>query len=579
MILLNICTVLTLFLPQRTHQSCTVGSPKECLQADLAPGTNLAGEGFDITEMKRKGAFVLDMNQWKHKDKTCTLCSNPFLANVKQKLPLSVLDWRSKQSCSSNLASTLHRSSESLVNSLTSTVENNWKSSLDLNVKAIHAKFMLAGTHSKIAGYSMQKTKRDKFSFTSQKIACEYYSYRVSSKTPLQRDFKNALKDLPKIYSPQFKQRFYKLIENFGTHYITKVKLGGSVQAVTSIKQCQASLEGLSTDEVSMCLEAEASVTIKATLETQTSHCKKKIDKTESKSAFSSLFNDRSTDIQGGHTTEVDLLFSADKDPSAFKEWLSTLPQYPDIISYSLEPLHELLPTDTSVRKNLRLAVSHYILERALMRNCSGRCLTGINSESQDPCVCQCHNERAVNLDCCPTRRGMARIIITVQRASGLWGDSTTATDSYVKVIFNKREQRSPVIYNNNNPQWATVMDLGTEDLSAAPKVRFEVWDQDSGWDDDLLGKCERVLTAGMKTEVCAMHHGKFFYKWEVECAPSLGGSLCTDYKPSPISQSLMGLYVSRHAHPVPQATLLRMGVFANSTSDTKSQTSPTDVL
>ncbi|XP_061556857.1 perforin-1-like isoform X2 [Phycodurus eques] len=548
----------------RTHQSCTAGSPKECLRADFAPGTNLAGEGFDITEMKRKGAFVLDMNRWEHKDKTCTLCNNPFLENAKQKLPLSVEDWRAKQSCNSKVSSTLHRSSEALVNSISSTVENNWKHSLELHLQDYGGKFMLAGTQSKIAEYAMEKTKRDKFSFTSQKITCEYYSYRVSSKTRLRRDFQKALKDLPKTYSPQYKQRFYRLIDNFGTHYITK--------AVTSIKQCQASLRDLSVEEVNMCLEAEASVTIKATYEAQGKHCKKDIDKTESKNAFSSLFNDRSTDIKGGHTTEMDLLFSADKDPSAYKEWLSTLHRYPDIISYSLESLHELLPINSSVRKNLRSAISHYILERALMRNCSGPCLAGIKSESQDPCACQCHNELAVNLDCCPTRRGMARVIITVQRASGLWGDHSTATDGYVKVIFNKREQLSPVIYNNNNPHWGTVVDLGAQDLSAAPKVTFEVWDQDSGWDDDLLGKCQLVLTAGAQMDVCALHDGKLFYKWEVECAPSLGGRSCADYKPSPMSPSLMSVYVSRHAHRVPRAALLRMGVFANSSSAKSNQ-------
>lgn len=162
----------------------------------------------------------------------------------------------------------------------------------------------------------------------------------------------------------------------------------------------------------------------------------------------------------------------------------------------------------------------------------------------------------------------MARVIVTVQRASGLWGDTITATDGYVKVFFNRQMvQRSPVINNNNNPHWATVVDLGTQDLSAGQRVRFEVWDQDNNWDDDLLGQCEQVLSAGVKEDLCTLQHGKLFYKWEVKCAPSLSGNSCTDYKPSPMSQSLKKLYVSRHAHPVPKAMLLEMGVFMNETS------------
>ncbi|KAA8585449.1 hypothetical protein FQN60_004143, partial [Etheostoma spectabile] len=285
------------------------GTPRQCLDAEFAPGTNLAGEGFDITKMERKGALC-SHESVERKDKTCTLCSNPYLENKKQKLPLSVVDWRPKQFCSMKVASTLHRSSESLVSSSTSSVSNNWQVNLDLKVGSKGASLMLAGTHSKLADYSMEKTKNDKFSFTSHSMSCEFYSYRVSGTSKMHREFRKAVKELPKIYSSEYKQQFYKLIDNFGTHYISKVKLGGSVLSVTSIRQCQASLQGLSLEEVEMCLRVEASASVKVSIKTQTEHCKKDIEKTGRKSAFSSLFNDRFTEIKGGYTTEPDLLFS-----------------------------------------------------------------------------------------------------------------------------------------------------------------------------------------------------------------------------------------------------------------------------
>ncbi|XP_074552135.1 perforin-1-like [Halichoeres trimaculatus] len=581
MSLLNICVLalLILSLPDSAHPSCVQGSPRQCAEAEFAPGTNLAGEGIDITTMERKDAYVIDMNLWKRKDKTCTLCTNTFLENKQQKLPLSVVDWRATQSCNSRVTSKLHKSSESLVSSSTSSIENNWQASLDVNVGDKGASLMLAGTHSKLSEYSMEKTKNDKFSFSSQSMACEYYSYRVSGTPKLHREFRKAVKDLPKVYTQENKQRFYKLIDNFGTHFITKVKLGGSVQSVTSIRQCQASLQGLSVEEVQMCLEVEASASIKAQVNTQSKHCQGDVEKMEYKNSFSSNFNERFTEIKGGHTTEPDLLFSASKDPSAYKEWLNTLPQNPDIISYSLDSLHELLSTNTPARKNLRSAISHYILERGLMKNCSQRCQAGIRSDSRDSCTCQCHNDPAVTQDCCPARKGMARVIITVQRAEGLWGDSSTATDGYVKVFFNKvMVQRSPVIWNNNNPRWNMVVDLGSQDLSSGGTVRFEVWDEDNKWDDDLLGQYDLVLTAGVKHDVCNLQHGRLFFKWDVKCAPSLGGSSCTDYKPSPMSQSLQKLYVSRHAHPIPKAVLKEMGVFVGETSSWWNQ-SKVDVM
>uniref|UniRef100_A0A3Q1FC07 Uncharacterized protein n=1 Tax=Acanthochromis polyacanthus TaxID=80966 RepID=A0A3Q1FC07_9TELE len=502
-------------LSTHSHQSCIEGTPRQCADAEFAPGTNLAGEGFDITKMERKGAFVLNMNQWNHKNNTCTLCSNPYLQAKNQKLPLSVVDWRAKQSCITKVSTKLYKSSESLIMSSSSSVENNWKGSLDFKTIKKGASLMLAGSHSKVAEYSMEKTKNDKFSFATHSMSCEYYSYRVSSTPELHREFKRAVEQLPKIYSAESKDRFYKVIDNFGTHYITKVKLGGSVETTTSIKECLASLQGFSAEEVQMCLEAEASASIGATVKTEAKHCKKDIDKTESKSAFSSTFNDRFTEIKGGHTTEPDLLFSA-----------------------------------------ILLEMGVFVNEGSSWKNQS--LTAGRKSDSRDPCVCQCHNDPAVTPDCCPTRKGMAQVTITVQRASGLWGDYFSSTDGYVKVFLGTQRQPllTPIIYKNNNPHWAYVFNLGSYDLSSGNKVRFEVWDRDSGWDDDLLGKCEQVLTVGSNLEVRDMNHGKLFYKWEVKCAPSLGGNSCMDYKPTPMSPSLKKLYVSRHAHPIPKAIL-----------------------
>ncbi|MGH0181196.1 UNVERIFIED_CONTAM: hypothetical protein FKN15_006112 [Acipenser sinensis] len=156
-------------------EACTTGTPAECEEADFVPGYNLAGEGFDIVKMERKGAYVIDVNNWKRKDGTCTLCKNPFLDNVAQKLPVTVVDWRLLPKCSSKISSTVHQSSESLVNTSTSSIENDWKLDLEITTKQVSGKLMLAGSHSRLAEYSMDKTKSDKFSFTSHETSCRFY--------------------------------------------------------------------------------------------------------------------------------------------------------------------------------------------------------------------------------------------------------------------------------------------------------------------------------------------------------------------------------------------------------------------
>ncbi|XP_076121790.1 perforin-1-like isoform X2 [Alosa pseudoharengus] len=550
-------------IPQTTP-SCTRGSPRECKEAEFAPGSNLAGEGFDITKMQRKGAFVIDMNLWRRENNTCMLCRNPYQEGKMQKVPAAVVDWRPSQKCSMKVASSLHQSSESLVSSSASSVENNWKVGLNLG----SASLMLAGTNSKLSEYSMEKTKRDKFTFSQQKMSCSYYSYRVSNQPQLHPKFQSAINQLPKKYTGKTKHAFYKLINNFGTHFIPKVTLGGMVQSVTSIRQCMASLQGLSSDEIKMCLdvEAEASIAGRGTARAETKHCQEAKDKIESKNSFSSSFSDRFTEVFGGHTTEPDLLFSADKDPAAYKEWLSSLPLNPDMISYSLDPLHELLSPKLPVRKELRKAIKHYILESGLWQNCSEPCKSGVKRNPKESCVCSCHGDPGVGSDCCPVKRGLARVIITAVRASGLWGDTTSATDAYVKVFNSQNMQlaRTHVIWNNNSPQWNMPFDIGDVILSQTSMVKFEVWDEDSKWDDDLLGTCTVNLKEGTKDDACSLNHGMFYYKLQVVCGPSLSGKSCSEYVSSPMNSHLERLYVSRNARPVPKDMLKKMGVFGD---------------
>ncbi|KAJ0058259.1 hypothetical protein NL108_012398 [Boleophthalmus pectinirostris] len=416
---------LLLFLPHGSHQFCFEGKPEECLEADFAPGTDLGGEGFDVTKMELKELFAIDMSQWEHEDKTCTLCSNPYLENKKQKLPLSVVDWRAKHSCSAKVNRQLHKTSVSLLTSSTTSITNNWKNTLDISMAGNRAQLMLAGSHSKIAKYSMEKTKTDKYVFSSQSMSCEYYSF-------------------------------------LHLHII-----------------------------VAFC-------------------------------------------------------------------YVRLINSYSHASGFRISPLMHTFECTGFMQYK-----SHYILERGLWKNCSTPCPAGVRTDAQDPCVCQCHNNTGVNQDCCPTQRGLAWVIITVQRATDLFGDCTSATDGYVKVYVNKKNiHRSKVILNNDNPQWRDVIDLGTMDLSKQHAVRFEVWDENSNWSSDLLGECERALTSGVKDEVCSLQHGQLSVKWQVQCAPSLTGNLCTDYKPTPMNPNLKGWFKSRNVHPVPEAMLREWGVF-----------------
>ncbi|XP_028842666.1 perforin-1-like [Denticeps clupeoides] len=563
--LIPVWTVI-LSLPLRSQQSCYCGTEGECKAADFIPGSNLGGEGFDITTMERKGSYVINVNEWRLQNNSCNLCKNPYLQQT-QKLPVSLVDWRALHKCSMKVSSSVYRSSESLLNSMCTSVENNWQIGLGFGKLNNKGNLLLAGTHSKLASYTMEKTKSDKFAFSSQKVFCTYYSYRLSNKPLLSPDFESAFKSLPPNYNSQTKDKYQSFIDHFGTHYITTVKLGGVVESYTSIKECEASLKGLNTEEIKNCLSAEASMSVQykadADLNALLKHCNAVMKHNGGMTSFSRSFSDRFTEITGGQTTTGDLLFSAEKDASAYREWLATIPRAPDLVSYSLVPLHKLLPDSSPVQVLLHDAIKDYILQQGLLRNCSKPCQNG-KASTNEPCVCQCHNVNGVNRECCPTQPTLARVILTVQKAKNLYGDKLSQSDAYVQIYDSKRIKvaRSPVIKNNDNPVWNYIFDSGEIILSSTPYFELEVWDEDGGYDDDKLGPaCNVKLQQGTRRGMCDLDHGMLFYKVQVTCGPSLSGPTCAEYEGSPMNKELEKVYVSRNARPIPKEMLSQMGV------------------
>ncbi|XP_051801101.1 perforin-1-like [Acanthochromis polyacanthus] len=159
-----------------TSRSCFTGTPQQCKQADFVPGYNLGGEGLDIVTMERKAAYVIDTETWNLGNGTCRLYPNSYMNRKNQKVPVSVVDWRSYSKCNLKVSNTLYDSAETLVNDSTSSVSNDWKVGLDIPVDpSVKIGVGLGGSHSRAAEFAMKKSKQNRYTFFRHSIYCNFY--------------------------------------------------------------------------------------------------------------------------------------------------------------------------------------------------------------------------------------------------------------------------------------------------------------------------------------------------------------------------------------------------------------------
>ncbi|XP_053438734.1 perforin-1 [Nycticebus coucang] len=537
--------ILLLLLPPPAPAPCHTAARSECKRKlKFVPGSWLAGEGVDVTSLRRSGSFPVDTRRFLRPDGTCTLCENALEPGTLQRLPLAVTDWHAQGSgCQHHVARAKASSTEAVAREAAGSIRNDWKVGLDVTPNPnINTHVTMAGSHSQAANFAADKSHKDQYSFSTDSVECRFYSFRLVHMPPLHPDFRRALRDLPPHFNASTEPSYLRLISNYGTHFTRAVQLGGRISAITALRTCELTLEGLTANEVEDCLNVEAQVSIsgRASSSAESKTCEERKKKHKMTASFHQSFHERYSEVVGGHHTSMhDLLFGKQTGPEHFSAWVTTLTGSPGLVDYTLEPLHVLLENRDPRREALRQAVSKYVTDRARWRDCSRPCPPGQHKSPHNPCECMCHSSAATTRDCCPRQRGLAQLEVILIQAWNLWGDFSTATDAYVKVFFGGQELRTGTVWNNNNPKWMTRLDFGNVLLATRGPLRVQVWDADHGWDDDLLGSCDRTLKSHPqgKEEVCNLNHGHLKFRYYAKCLPHLSGDSCLEYAP----QGLLG--------------------------------------
>ncbi|KAF7662347.1 hypothetical protein LDENG_00238670 [Lucifuga dentata] len=494
-------------------EGCRISSGSECETASFVPGHNLAGEGFDVVQMRRTGAYVINVKAYLADNHTCTLCRNRFHNGQIQKLPAAVLDWRPFSRCSKQLSSALHHSVDSLLRSSNSLVNNNWGVGLSLDGMG---QAVLGGSRSDLAKFARSQYSVDKATFAIHEISCTYYSYRLADHPQLSAEFSKHLERLPRsINTSQNRALYRRLVDTYGTHFIHQVQLGGKLRRITAFRTCLATLKGFSESNIKNCLNVELRLAL-GFLPANASFSNKcdNLLKGNMSMGFYQGFMTHKTEVIGGERYFPDILYQ--QDPSeAYHSWMNSLHNNPDVVSYAIFPLHHLVE-DPEISMNLRSTVSEYIKDNQLpgdkygFKNCSP------NSNLD-------HN-------CCPLRAGRGTLRLEIHRAAGLKADTFTKTDAYVKIFYNGMYEETETVMDDNNPVWNAIYDFGTVELGR--DLRFEVWDRDVFF-NDVAGRCVVFPERGTHSLSCQLKRGVLYFTYTVKCDTHLTGFRCGRYSPN----------------------------------------------
>uniref|UniRef100_A0A3B5LUI8 MACPF domain-containing protein n=1 Tax=Xiphophorus couchianus TaxID=32473 RepID=A0A3B5LUI8_9TELE len=327
----------------------------------------------------------------------------------------------------------------------------------------------------------------DRYTFSTHSVTCNHYKFILSPTPPLSVEFKKQLDILPSHYNYSTENEYRKLIQTYGTHYFRLVRTLLFLKSLS-----------YSSIQIHSCLSMGVAVGLgKLKISHVPKSCMGVLLNQDSATNFSSGLHRYYSEVSGGDGWLGE--FSISKSHStAHMNWLKSLIGYPEVVSFSLRPLYQLVPNKLQ-QAGVKTAIEQYLED------------TSVKKSPQEP---DCEGSTLnMSYNCCPMHASRGNLSVTIVRGWNLYGDVIGKTDGWV-------DAKTQVIVSDD-PQWNAEFDLGKVDTSLALKI--EVWDEDPKY-DDLLIECEKYLIPGTHTFTCKSALGNVEVKYTLTCDPHLTG-------------------------------------------------------
>ncbi|XP_029915184.1 complement component C7 [Myripristis murdjan] len=321
--------------------------PPACPTAGLAlpPKINLLGQGFDAVTEKRKGSVINTMSFGGQ-------CRSIFsgLHMYSYRLPLSTTQYNFMVQVRNDFSD--------------ETFNSRWHYAKD-----IVRRETLKGTASGYNNYDFHETedhdKNRKLLILKNTIEVVQFQNNAPQYLPISEEFWKALVKLPTVYNYD---EYRKVLERFGTHYLSEGSLGGSFRAVVSIDQETYKHVVSQKSSFDECVRTKRWILF---IPITTENCRRGGHESSSRNELNVNNIVRKVNVDGGSTQHIAALLNmnlddADKNQEMYSNWADSIRSFPDVIKQKLRPVSELVKEVQCAgvkRLYLRRAIDQYIAE------------------------------------------------------------------------------------------------------------------------------------------------------------------------------------------------------------------------